>query len=57
MRLTVKDVSRAATAILCTLLTLTVAGTTSITLEHLKWIRVPSAPMVPTIPSNTTVLS
>lgn len=36
MRLTVKGVSRAATAILCTLLMLTVAGTTYITLEHLK---------------------
>ena len=57
MRLTVKGVSRTATAILCTLLMLTVAGTTYITLEHLEWIRVPSASMVPTIPSNTTVLS
>lgn len=57
MRLTVKGVSRAATVILCTLFMLTVAVTTFITLEHLKWIRVPSASMVPTIPSNTTVLS
>ena len=57
MRLTVKGVSRAATAILCTLLILTVAGTTYITLKHLKWIRVPSASMVPTIPLNITVLS
>lgn len=57
MRLTVKGVLRTATAILCTLLMLTVEGTAYITLEHLKWIRVPSASMVPTIPSNTTVLS
>lgn len=47
MRLITKGVSRAATAILCTLLMLTIAGRTYITLEHLKWIRVPSASMVP----------
>ena len=56
MRLIAKGVSRAATAILCTLLMLTVGGTAYITLEHLEWIRVPSASMVPTIPSNSTVL-
>ena len=56
MRLIAKGVLRAATAILCTLLMLTVGGTAYITLEHLEWIRVPSASMVPTIPSNTTVL-
>lgn len=47
MRLTVKGVSRTATAILCTLLMLTVGGTAYITFEHLEWIRVPSASMVP----------
>ena len=47
MRLTEKGVSRTATAILCTLLMLTVGGTAYITLEHLEWIRVPSASMVP----------
>lgn len=57
MRLIAKGVSRAATAILCTLPMLTVAGTAYITLEHLKWIHVPSASMVPAIPSNTAVLS
>ena len=47
MRLTAKGVSRTATAILCALLMLTVGGTAYITLEHLEWIRVPSASMVP----------
>lgn len=47
MRLIEKGVSQAATAILCTLLMLTVGGTAYITLEHLEWIRVPSASMVP----------
>ena len=47
MRLIAKGVSQAATAILCTLLMLTVGGTAYITLEHLEWIRVPSASMVP----------
>ena len=47
MRLITKGVSRAATAILCALLMLTVGGTAYITLEHLEWIRVPSASMVP----------
>ena len=47
MRLTVKGVSRTATAILCTLLMLTVGGTAYITLEHLEWIRVQLASMVP----------
>ena len=56
MRLITKGVSRTATAILCTLLMLTVGGIAYITLEHLEWIRVPSASMVPTIPSNSTVL-
>lgn len=56
MRLIAKGVSRAETAILCTLLMPTVAGTAYITLKHLKWNRVPSASMVPTIPLNITVL-
>lgn len=47
MRLTVKGVSRTATAILCALLMLTVGGTAYMTLEHLEWIRVPSVSMVP----------
>lgn len=47
MRLTVKGVSRTATAILCTLLMLTVGSTAYMTLEHLEWIRVPSVSMVP----------
>lgn len=47
MRLTAKGVSRTATAILCALLMLTVGGTAYITLEHLEWIRVPSASIVP----------
>ena len=47
MRLIAKGVSRTATAILCTLLMLTVGDTAYITLEHLEWIRVPSASMVP----------
>ena len=47
MRLIAKGVSQAATAILCTLLMLMVGGTAYITLEHLEWIRVPSASMVP----------
>ena len=46
MRLTEKGVLRTATAILCTLLMLTVGCTAYITLEHLEWIRVPSALMV-----------
>lgn len=56
MRLIAKGVSRTATAILCTLLMLTVGGTAYITLEHLEWIRVPSASMVPVFLACTAFL-
>ena len=57
MRLTVKGVSRTATAILCALLMLTVGGTAYMTLEHLEWIRVPSVSMVPIFLACTAFLT
>lgn len=56
MRLTEKGVSRTATGILCALLMLMVGGIAYITLEHLEWIRVPSASMVPVFLACTAFL-